>query len=76
MIRDYTVVSEEDTVFVLFCFSLEVLFTDSAHFTVFPSAPLQVYTYICSDNRMKTISSDKPFVWMTQGDGGSGGGGI
>jgi hypothetical protein len=46
-----------------------IVFPDSAHCSVFPSAPFQVYTLgtcICSDNRVKTISNDKPFVWMTQ----------
>ena len=45
------------------------MFPDSAHCSVFPSVPFQVYTLdtcICNDNRVKTISSDKPFVWMTQ----------
>jgi hypothetical protein len=45
-------------------------FPNSAHFFVYPSAPFHVYTYICSDIRVKNISSDKPFVWMTQADGG------
>jgi hypothetical protein len=83
MIRAHTVAKERrPSVSPFLFFPRGIVFSDSAHCSVFPSAPFQVYTLgtcICSDNRVKTISNDKPFVWMTQADVGwreGGGGGI
>jgi hypothetical protein len=76
MIRAYTVAKERRPGVCSFLFLPRgIVFPDSAHCSVFPSAPFQVYllgTCICSDNRVKTSSNDKPFVWMTQADGGWG----
>ena len=79
MIRAYILATERRPGVCSFLFLPRgIVFPDSAHCCLFPSTAFQVYTLgtcICSDNRVKTISSDKPFVWMTQAEGSLGGGG-